>query len=240
MPTAEKAAVIEKTKEWYSQSTGLIFTDYRGLKVPEIQTLRQSLREAGGEFHVVKNTLLRRAMGDDISNLPDELHNGPTATAFLFKEEPSCAKLLVKFAKDHKGFAIKGGFFEGKALSAAEVEAYSKLPTRTELLSMLAGLVQAPIANVIGLMNEIIAAPIRCIGAIADKAGPAPAAEAAPVVEEPVAEAPAVEEAPAAVEEVFAEAAPETETAPTEEAAAEPAPAEEAAPAEEPKEEGQE
>jgi large subunit ribosomal protein L10 len=238
MPTAEKAAVIEKAKEWYTQSTGLIFTDYRGLTVPQIQTLRQSLRETGGEYHVVKNTLLRIAMGNDIASLPDELHNGPTATAFLFKEEPSCAKLLVKFAKDHKGFEIKGGYFEGKALSAAEVEAYSKLPTRTELLSMIAGLMQAPIANVVGLMNEIIAAPIRVVGAIADKMPAAPAAEApapAPAAEAPVAEAPAAEEAPATEE-----AAPETETAPTAEAAPEESATAEAPAAEEPKEEGQE
>ncbi len=175
MPTAGKAAVIEKTKEWYKESSGLIFTDYRGLSVPEIQTLRQSLRDTGGEYHVVKNTLLRIAMGDEVANLPDELHNGPTATAFIFREEPACAKLLVKFAKDHKGFAIKGGFLDGRPLTAADIEAFSKLPGRQELLGMLVGLVAAPMSSVASLMNEMLAAPLRLIDAMIEKQGGAPA-----------------------------------------------------------------
>ncbi|MBA3725178.1 MAG: 50S ribosomal protein L10 [Armatimonadetes bacterium] len=237
MPTAEKTAVIEQTRQWRQESTGMVFTDYRGLKVHEIQALRESLRVTGGEYHVVKNTLLRIALGDDMSSLPEELHNGPTATAFIFREEPACAKLLVKFAKDHKGFEIKGGYLDGKALSSADVEAFSKLPSRQELLSMIVGLVQAPIANVVGTINEMLLGPIRVIAAIADKAGPAPepenaepapaesepAAEPAATEEAPTEEAPAIEagasegEEPTAEAPVEAEATPETEPAPTEE-----------------------
>jgi large subunit ribosomal protein L10 len=198
----------------------MVFTDYRGLKVPEIQALRQSLRDAGGEYHVVKNTLFRVAFGEGVSSLPDEFHNGPTATAFIFGEEPACAKVLVKFAKDHKGFAIKGAYFDGKLLSAADFEDFSKLPSKQELLSMIVGLVQAPIANVVGTINEILAAPIRAIGAIAEKAPAGSAAEAEPAA--PVAPAP---ETPDVVDvseqsqtsEAPAEETQETETTPAEE-----------------------
>ncbi|MGI8923129.1 MAG: 50S ribosomal protein L10 [Fimbriimonadales bacterium] len=268
MPTAEKTAVIEQTRQWRQESTGMVFTDYRGLKVHEIQALRESLRVTGGEYHVVKNTLLRIALGDDVSSLPAELHNGPTATAFIFREEPACAKLLVKFAKDHKGFEIKGGFLDGKALSSADVEAFSKLPSRQELLSMIVGLVQAPIANVVGTINEMLVGPIRMIAAIADKAGSAPEpslaepekaeksaleapAEGAPAESEPVAEAAAPEEAPAAEEPAALEQAAEAEApeadqptseGPVQEPEAEPeAPPEtEPAPTEEEPKEGQE
>lgn len=198
----------------------MVFTDYRGLKVPEIQALRQSLRDAGGEYHVVKNTLFRVAFGEGVSSLPDEFHNGPTATAFIFGEEPACAKVLVKFAKDHKGFAIKGAYFDGKLLSAADFEDFSKLPSKQDLLSMIVGLVQAPIANVVGTINEILAAPIRAIGAIAEKAPAGSAAEAEPAA--PVAPAP---ETPDVVDvseqsqtsEAPAEETQETETTPAEE-----------------------
>ncbi|HET6644738.1 MAG TPA: 50S ribosomal protein L10, partial [Fimbriimonadales bacterium] len=177
-------------------------------------------RDAGGEYHVVKNTLFRVAFGDGVSSLPDEFHNGPTATAFIFGEEPACAKVLVKFAKDHKGFAIKGAYFDGKLLSAADFEDFSKLPSKQELLSMIVGLVQAPIANVVGTINEILAAPIRAIGAIAEKAPAGSAAEAEPAA--PVAPAP---ETPDVVDvseqsqtsEAPAEETQETETTPAEE-----------------------
>ena len=215
----------------------MVFTDYRGLKVHEIQALRVSLRETGGEYHVVKNTLLRIALGDDVSLLPEELHNGPTATAFIFREEPACAKLLVKFAKDHKGLEIKGGFLDGKALSSADVEAFSKLPSRQELLSMLVGLVQAPIANVVGTINEMLVGPIRVIAAIADKAGPAPA-EAQPEADRPEAaaptEAPAEQPTPAVEPEASGESEAPTEPEEPEAAAPPEAPAEEPTPAVEP------
>jgi large subunit ribosomal protein L10 len=203
MPTAQKAELIEKAKKWYGDSTGLIFTDYRGLDVPSLQTLRSSLRDTGGEFHVVKNTLLRQAVGKDVEQFPDEFHNGPTATLFIFKEEAACAKVLVKFAKDHKGFEIKGGVIDGKPMTSEQISELSKLPSRDELLSMIVGLVQAPIANVVGALNEIIVGPIRCIDAIVEKGGgvPAPVEEAAP----------AATEEPVAAEEATASAGPEEE-----------------------------
>ena len=208
MPTAQKAELIEKAKKWYGDSTGLIFTDYRGLDVPSLQTLRSSLRDTGGEFHVVKNTLLRQAVGKDVEQFPDEFHNGPTATLFIFREEAACAKVLVKFAKDHKGFEIKGGVIDGKPMTGEQITELSKLPSRDELLSMIVGLVQAPIANVVGVLNEMIVGPIRCIDAIVEKSGGAPAPA---VVEET--EAPAAS-ADAATEEAPAEAAEPTATTP--------------------------
>ena len=199
----------------------MVFTDYRGLKVPEIQALRQSLRDAGGEYHVVKNTLFRVAFGDGIASLPDEFHNGPTATAFIFGEEPACAKVLVKFAKDHKGFAIKGAYFEGKLLSADDFEDFSKLPSKQELLSMIVGLVQAPIANVVGTINEILAAPIRAIGAIAEKAPAASGESGKPEASEKPDESAHLEASDAAEATGAAEATPvetsETATAEAEE-----------------------
>ncbi|HMS54992.1 MAG TPA: 50S ribosomal protein L10 [Fimbriimonadaceae bacterium] len=216
MPTAAKARVIEEAKELYSKSRGVVFTDYRGLKVKEMQDLRKKLHAKGGEIHVLKNTLFRLAAGDDVTNLPDEFHNGPTAVAFVFDNESECTKALVDFSTANKKLAIKGGLFGGRAMSAKEVEALSKLPTKDVLIAQVIGAIAAPLSNLVGVVEALYADPIRVIGAVADKVAegsPAPVA-AAPAVEE----APVVEEAPATEEPAAeAEEAPAAE-ATTEEA----------------------
>ncbi|MFN8220935.1 MAG: 50S ribosomal protein L10 [Fimbriimonadales bacterium] len=226
MPTAEKAQVIEQAKDWYARSSGVVFADYRGLKVKEIQELRKKLRASGGEIHVLKNTLFRLAAGEDVSKMPEEMHNGPTAVAFIFSNESECTKTLLDFAQSSKKLAVKGGFFGGKAMSAKEVEALSKLPPRDVLIAQVIGAIAAPLTSLVGVIEALYADPIRVIGAVADKVAegapaPAPAVEAAAVVEEapsaPVEEAPAetvTEEAPAA--EAAEADAPTESTEPTE------------------------
>jgi large subunit ribosomal protein L10 len=259
MPTAEKEKSIEQAKEWYSKSSGVVFTDYRGLKVKELQALRSDLRKKGAEIHVLKNTLFRLAAGDDAPKLADELHNGTTAFAFVFENEAEIAKTLLEYARTSRKLIVKGGFFGGKSFTAQQVEQLSQLPSREVLLSQVIGAIAAPLTTLIGTIEALYADPIRTIGAVADKvAEGSPIAEAAPLVAEaptadtaPVAEAapvaesaPAAEEAPEAApvsealpvaeEAPVAGAAPSAEAAPTEEAApaAEEAPAAEA-PAEE-------
>jgi large subunit ribosomal protein L10 len=169
MPTAEKAQVIEQAKEWYSQSQGVIFADYRGLTVKEMQKLRKDLREKGAEVHVIKNTLFRMAAGEDINNVPAEYHNGTTAYAYIFNDEAGCAKTLLDFAKSSKKLVVKGGFFGGKAFNADEVKALSDLPPRDVLLSQVIGTIAAPLSELVGVVEAIYADPIRTIGAVADK-----------------------------------------------------------------------
>jgi len=200
MPTAEKAQTIEQAREWYSKSVGVIFTDYRGLTVKDMQGLRRDLRKKGGEIHVVKNTLFRIAAGDDATNMPDELHNGTTAMAFVFERESECAKALLDWSKANKKLVVKGGFFAGKAFSSKEVEQLSELPPRDVLLSQVIGTIAAPLSQLVGTIEAIYADPIRTVYAVADKVAeespiPEPKAEAAPAAEATAEEAPAPEAA---------------------------------------------
>lgn len=212
MPTAQKERVIEQAKEWYGKSVGLVFTDYRGLKVKELQQLRRTLADKGGEIHVIKNTLFRLAAGEDAAKFPADLHNGPTAVAFVFENESEVAKALVDFEKQTKTLSVKGGYFGGKVFDAKGVEALSKLPPRDVLIAQVIGTIAAPLTNLVSVIEGLYAGPIRTIGAVADKV-----AEGSP------APAPAKEEAPAAAEA----AAPE---APAEEASAPESPVSEASP----------
>lgn len=197
MPTAEKSRTIEQAKEWYSKSVGVVFTDYRGMKVKEIQALRRDLRTKGGEIHVLKNTLFRIAAGEDTASMPDDLHNGTTAVAFVFENESDVAKSLLDFAKTNKKLVVKGGYFGGKAFTAKQVEALAELPPRDVLIAQVIGAIAAPLSNLVGVVEALYADPIRVIGAVADKV-----AEGSPLPE------PKAEEAPAAAEEAQAEEAP--------------------------------
>ncbi len=218
MPTAEKSRTIEQAKEWYSKSVGVVFTDYSGLKVKQMQELRRNLRSKGGEIHVLKNTLFRIAAGDDVENMPSELHNGTTAITFVFENEAECAKVLLDYAKSSKVLKVKGGYF-GKAFTAKEVEALSELPPRDVLIAQVIGAIAAPLSNLVGTIEALYADPIRVIGAVSDKV-----AEGSPVPEAKAEEAaPVAEEAPAAEAETPAET-------PAEETPAAEAPAEEPAP----------
>lgn len=219
MPTAEKAQTIELAKDWYSKSKGVVFTDYRGLSVKQVQKLRSDLRAKGGELHVIKNTLFQRAIGDDASVLTEELQGGPTAYAFLFDNETELTKMLFDFAASSKKLTVKGAIFAGKTMTEKQVEAFSKLPSRDVLIAQVIGAIAAPMSNLVGTIEALYADPIRVIGAVADKVAegsPAPAPKAAAVESSPAPEAtpaedaaPAEEAAPA--EAPVAEATPEGE-----------------------------
>ena len=190
MPTAEKAQVIEQTREKFERSAAVYFTEYRGLSVQQLQALRAQLREKGGEIQVIKNTLFRRAAGDAVSDVSEEMTSGPTAIAFAYENETECAKVLLDFTKGHKVFKVKGGLVDGKAFDAQGVEEFSKLPPRDQLIAMVIGAIAAPLSNLVGVVEALYADPIRVIGAVADKVAEGGAPDPATASSE-TAEAPA-------------------------------------------------
>lgn len=187
MPTAEKERTVEQAREWYEKAAGLVFTDYRGLKVKEMQQLRSQLRAKGCDLHVVKNTLFRRAAGEAASQFPEEFHNGPTAIAFVYQNESECAKVLWDYSQAHKSLQVKGGFFNGQVFDVKGVEKLSKLPPRDVLIAQVIGTIAAPLTNLVSVIESLYAQPIRAIYAVVDKLAPAPAevkSDEAPAVSE--------------------------------------------------------
>ena len=170
MPTAEKVKQVEQIKERYQRASGVIFTEYRGLSVPALQKLRRNLAEQGAELSVVKNTLFRIAVGDDAEKISIDMTSGPTAVAFVYKDDAATAKALFAFIKENKTFVIKGGFLDGRLYDGERMEQISKLPPKDVLLSQIVGIIAAPMSNLVATIQEIYAAPIRAIGAVADKA----------------------------------------------------------------------
>lgn len=144
----QKKQVVEEISEKLRNSATTIVVDYRGLNVSEVTELRKQLREAGVEFKVYKNTMIRRATAEtDLTGI-DEFLTGPTAVAFSNEDVIAPAKVLYKFAKDHKDLEIKTGIIEGQVATVDQINALAELPSREGLLSMLLSVLQAPIRNI--------------------------------------------------------------------------------------------
>lgn len=128
-------------------SATTVVADYRGLNVSQVTELRKQLREAGIEFQVLKNSLLRRATSAaELSEL-DEVLTGPTAVAFSTEDVVAPAKILNDFAKKNDALKLKGAVVEGRVIGVDEIKALAELPSREGLLSMLLSVLQAPMRN---------------------------------------------------------------------------------------------
>ncbi|WP_077615895.1 50S ribosomal protein L10 [Caenibacillus caldisaponilyticus] len=142
-----KKEIVQEITEKLKNSVSTVIVDYRGLNVQEVTELRKQLREAGIDFKVYKNTLLRRAAAEaDLEGL-NEYFVGPTAIAFSKEDVVAPAKLLHNFAKDHDALQIKSGVIEGAIASVDDIKALAELPSREGLLSMLLSVLQAPMRN---------------------------------------------------------------------------------------------
>ncbi|RXZ82738.1 50S ribosomal protein L10 [Paenibacillaceae bacterium] len=142
-----KQLEVNEIAEKLRGSVCTVVADYRGLNVAQVTELRKQLREAGVEFQVLKNSLVRRAtVNAELSELNDVLA-GPTAIAFAKDDVVSPAKILSTFAKKNEALKVKGGVVEGQVVGVEQIKALADLPSRDGLLSMLLSVLQAPVRN---------------------------------------------------------------------------------------------
>jgi large subunit ribosomal protein L10 len=143
----EKQQAVEVITAKLRESNSTVVADYRGLNVGQVTELRKQLREAGIEFQVLKNSLVRRATeAAELTEL-NSILVGPTAIAFSVDDAVAPAKILNDFAKKNDALKLKGGVVEGKVVGAEEIKALAELPSREGLLSMLLSVLQAPMRN---------------------------------------------------------------------------------------------
>src|SRR3954454_7608040 len=165
---ADKATAVAELTEQFRSSSATVLTEYRGLTVRQITDLRRNLGRQT-RYAVAKNTLAKRAAADaGIAGL-DELFTGPTALAFVFGDPVEAAKSLREFAKAHPLLVIKGGVFEGKAISAAEVGRLADLESREVLLAKLARAMKANPSKAAALFRAPLAQAVRTVAALQDK-----------------------------------------------------------------------
>lgn len=225
-PRPDKVAEVEALEARLRASSIVILTNYRGLTVGEIGTLRGKLRSASLEYRVAKNTLLSRA-AERVGVVGLEPHlTGPTAVVFGNDDPGVPARVLQDFIRQFRKLEIKGGVVEGQALDAAGVQALASLPGKTELLARVVGAVQGPLYSLVMVLNAAPRGLVTALDAIRKRraAEEPPAAEpaAAPTAE---AASPAGEAAPAPAGASVAEATAPSAASPAPEAApAPPAP----------------
>ena len=135
----QKKEEVSKLAEKMKEAKLVLLTDYRGINVEDVTSLRTELRNAKAEYKVIKNNITKRALAEcGITGL-DEVLEGPTAVIMTNEDYLEPTKAIYKFSKENDFYKIKGGVVEGKVMTAEEIITLAKLPSRDDLLSMLAG-----------------------------------------------------------------------------------------------------
>ena len=157
----QKSQVVSEITEKFQKASGVVLADYRGLTVAQVTQLRAQMRQAGVEYRVLKNTLVRRAAIEVGVVGLDAYLEGPTALAFS-ADPVAPAKVLMEFVKVNKlkTFKIKAGVLEGKVIGPEGVKALAELPSREVLLAMVLRGMQAPLTG----MANVLQGPIRKMG----------------------------------------------------------------------------
>lgn len=164
-----KAKMIEEIKDEICSSSVAIATDYRGLTVGEITTLRRGLQETQADYTVVKNTLARLAVKDTDYEGLSEFLVGPTALVLAHEDQVGPAKVLSQFIKKAKKVSIKGGLMDGKVLSEEDVKQLAELPSIEELYAKMLGSINSPATGLVTCINGVARALVVCIDQIREQ-----------------------------------------------------------------------
>ena len=154
-PRQEKVAVVTEIREKLESADAAFITEYRGMSVSALATLRRALRQSGAEYKVYKNTLARFAAVDAGVDGLESLLVGPTGITFVTGDVAAAAKALKEVARTNPALVVKGGSLGKVVLAAKDVEALAELPSREVLLAQFAGALQAPLVKTAGLVQAL-------------------------------------------------------------------------------------
>ena len=164
-----KKVVVQEITDKIKASKSVVLVDYNKLTVAEVSALRNKCKQAGCEYKVYKNTLVRKALNDlGYKDFDGDL-NGPTAVTFG-ADETSAAKLMVQAAKDYENkVVIKSAFVDNAYCDKVSAKALADMPSREELVAKMLGSMQAPVANFAGVLSNLLSGIVRVLNGIAQK-----------------------------------------------------------------------
>ena len=165
----KKGTLIEEYRELVRNSGALVFTNFRGTSVKQINSLRGKMKETGGDYVVAKNTLLRIALEQEGRVAPRELLKGPNGVVFTSEDVARSVTALKDWIKTAKVVEITGAVLENSALDAAAAEKLSELPTREQVLSSILGTLNAPAGSLVRVLNAPLSSLVRVINAHVEK-----------------------------------------------------------------------
>ena len=169
MDINEKKRIADDLQGRFKRSTIVILTDYKGLDVSAMNTLRRKLREANAEYQVAKNSLLvRAAEGNDVTLIKDQF-KGPSAIALSYDDPVAPAKVLTDFIKENKNFEIKVGVLNGKVVDIKGIKALSSLPSREVLLAQVLSTMNAVPTSLVTALSDVPRRLLNVLQAVKDQ-----------------------------------------------------------------------
>jgi len=165
----EKIRVVSELQGKFEKAKGVVFTDYRGLNVQEITSLRNALRESALEYRVIKNTLAKRAAEGTPVDVAKDIFTGPLGIAVGYDDPVLLAKKVLDFSKKNNKLEVKGGVIEGGICTPEQIKTISELPPREIQLSMLVGAMQSPLSKMASVLNATLSRFIYAMEALKDK-----------------------------------------------------------------------
>lgn len=159
----EKAETVAAIHQRLKSAKMAIVTEYRGLTVAQMTRLRREIREASGEYQVIKNTLVHRALKDTAFGDLEKLLEGPNGWVFAYDDPVLLSKALIKFADDNDKLSIKGGVYEGRFMDTAGVKVLSQMPSKPELQAKVLAMINAPATQLARLIQEPGARVVRLL-----------------------------------------------------------------------------
>lgn len=163
----QKQEVLEKIKQQIASAKAVVFTDYKGMKMADLQTLRKGIKAKGGSFEVTKITLTEKAF--DNKKLRDLVGKASLAIAYSNEDEVGVPKEIKTFGKKNPNIKILGGFYEGGFLSAEEMEKLADIPSKEELIVKLLGMLNAPIFKTVQILGGQAPKLVRTLQAIVER-----------------------------------------------------------------------
>jgi large subunit ribosomal protein L10 len=157
-----KDQLVSQYGDLLKNSQAMIVAEYKGMKQQDLDTLRGKIREIGGEFHIVKNTLLRLAVKNAGLPVQEAFFEGSSAVIFALKDAPATAKSVAEFAKGSEVFKVKGGYLENKLLTAAGVKSLADMPPLPVMRAQFLGVLLAPASKLVRTLAE----PARGLAAV--------------------------------------------------------------------------
>jgi large subunit ribosomal protein L10 len=166
---AKKAEILKSFEEKLERANALFVLSYKGFTAHESNEIRKLLMEKGGEFRVVKNTLLRIASEKKGKQVINDYVEGPTAVVFTYQDPVEIAKVLKEYIKTHPSLTLRGLVLQDKCYDVAMVDELVKLPPKEVLIAQLLGTIQAPVANFVGVLSAILRNFLYVLKAIEEK-----------------------------------------------------------------------
>ena len=165
----DKQQIVSEVNQAANSALSAVLADYRGVSVGDLTELRKTARENKVYLRVVRNTLLRRAVADTEFECIQEVLIGPTMLAFSQEDPGAAARVLKDFAKENANFEIKALSVDGKLLEASQIDVLAKLPTHDQALSILMGVMLAPVTKLARTLNEVPSKVTRVVAAVRDQ-----------------------------------------------------------------------